>query len=165
MKRIQKGFTLIELMIVVAIIGILAAVAIPAYQDYVVKSKLSKPQTAMDPVKLALSMYYQENSSFPVGTETASYAVTPAASASGGLFASIGLANVPTLPAELASVVATGTATTVTLLLTFANIKPTVINGQSVTLLGTATGTAVVWTCSTSSGTLDAIAKKYYACP
>ena len=68
MKRIQKGFTLIELMIVVAIIGILAAVAIPAYQDYVVKAKLSKAAGTVNPLKTAIAMYIQENGSAPSGT-------------------------------------------------------------------------------------------------
>jgi type IV pilus assembly protein PilA len=55
MKKVQQGFTLIELMIVVAIIGILAAVAIPAYQDYTVRSKASEGTALMAPVKLAIS--------------------------------------------------------------------------------------------------------------
>lgn len=62
MKKIQQGFTLIELMIVVAIIGILAAVAIPQYQDYITRSKLGKIANAIDPLKLAIAEYAQNNS-------------------------------------------------------------------------------------------------------
>jgi type IV pilus assembly protein PilA len=59
MKRIQKGFTLIELMIVVAIIGILAAVALPAYQDYTVKAKVSEGILATSQCRTAVSEVYQ----------------------------------------------------------------------------------------------------------
>ncbi|WP_180004785.1 MULTISPECIES: pilin [unclassified Acinetobacter] len=61
MKSIQKGFTLIELMIVVAIIGILAAVAIPAYQDYTVRAKISEVITAGAAAKSAISEGFQTN--------------------------------------------------------------------------------------------------------
>ena len=68
MKRIQQGFTLIELMIVVAIIGILAAVALPAYQDYTVRAKMSEVVLAASGGKTSIAEFYQTNSRMPVDT-------------------------------------------------------------------------------------------------
>ncbi len=65
MKRVQQGFTLIELMIVVAIIGILAAVALPAYQDYTAKAKISEVILAASACRTAVSDVYQTGTTAP----------------------------------------------------------------------------------------------------
>jgi type IV pilus assembly protein PilA len=65
MKRVQQGFTLIELMIVVAIVGILAAIALPAYQDYVVRSKMSEAVAAIAACKTSVSEYASAKANWP----------------------------------------------------------------------------------------------------
>ena len=65
MKRLQQGFTLIELMIVVAIIGILAAVALPAYQDYTIRAKVSEVILALSACRTSITEVYQSSTSSP----------------------------------------------------------------------------------------------------
>ncbi|WP_275591464.1 pilin [Flagellatimonas centrodinii] len=91
-KNTQKGFTLIELMIVVAIIGILAAIAIPAYQDYITRSKVTELVTAASACKSSVSEYAQTLGTLP-GTlteagcndNTSQYVETFAMNASGAI--------------------------------------------------------------------------------
>jgi type IV pilus assembly protein PilA len=71
MQRTQQGFTLIELMIVVAIIGILAAVAIPAYQDYTVRAKVSEVMGIISKDKSSVSEYFISQNEMPAGPDEA----------------------------------------------------------------------------------------------
>jgi len=71
MKRTQAGFTLIELMIVIAILGILAAIAIPAYQDYSIRAKISEAINTASPAKLAVSEFFQSEGGMPANRTAA----------------------------------------------------------------------------------------------
>ncbi len=70
-KQRQSGFTLIELMIVVAIVGILASVAVPAYSDYTVRAKVTEAVSAVAPVKASIADYYYSNGSLPGSSDDA----------------------------------------------------------------------------------------------
>lgn len=76
MRMRQKGFTLIELMIVVAIIGILAAVAVPAYSDYTVRAKVTEAITAAGAAKTSVADYYYANGELPTSNAEAGLADT-----------------------------------------------------------------------------------------
>jgi len=78
MKNLQKGFTLIELMIVVAIIAILAAIAVPAYQNYIIRSKISEGLSQADMARTAVGETFQTTGVIPGSNASAGLPVTKA---------------------------------------------------------------------------------------
>lgn len=68
--KLQNGFTLIEIMVVVVIVGILASVAIPAYQDYVIRGKLTEATSALSDARIKMEQFFQDNRRYDQGDTT-----------------------------------------------------------------------------------------------
>jgi type IV pilus assembly protein PilA len=136
--KLQKGFTLIELMIVIAIIGILAAIAIPAYQDYTIRSKVSEGLNMAGAAKLAVSETVQSLGSFP-SLGNASYGLPTAASIQGTYVSSITVGSTGAITIEYNSNVGG---------------NPTA-NGEDIVLTpDTSSVGSVQWTCNGTGTTM-----------
>ena len=129
----QQGFTLIELMIVVAIIGILAAIAIPAYQDYTIRAQVSEGLSLVGRPKTAVMEFFSVNSRMPSNNTSAALPVPT--SISGQYVGQVQITN--------------GIIT-----IQYGNEVNSTINGETLLLSpAPATGSLLVWTCK--PGTID----------
>jgi type IV pilus assembly protein PilA len=134
MKKVQQGFTLIELMIVVAIIGILAAIALPAYQDYTARSQASEGPKVTSGLAADIAVFFSENGA----------AADPSADL--GITASAGGLNGKYISNGLITVAANGAITI--------PFDAGTLAGQSMILTPTLNGTQVSqWTCSNLTNT------------
>ena len=131
MKK-QKGFTLIELMIVVAIIGILAAIAIPAYQDYTIRAQVSEGINLASGAKAAIAEYFMDSGVLPITNAEA------------------GLEAAANITGNYASSVTVGAAGMVTVQYSGPEVNQQ-INGQELTLTPTTNAGSVQWTCLNTS--------------
>ena len=95
MKKVQQGFTLIELMIVVAIIGILAAIAIPAYSDYTIRAQVSEGLNLSAATKAAVTEFYQDRGTWPADNTDAG--VSQPTEIQGNYVASVTVGNTGTI--------------------------------------------------------------------
>ena len=127
MKAIQKGFTLIELMIVIAIIGILAVVALPAYQDYTARAQVSEALTLAEGQKSAVTEYRSDRGAWPTTNTEAGVA----SSISGKYVASVQV----------------GAAGIITATMKSANVNND-IKGKTLILTPTDQNGSFTWTCT-----------------
>ena len=137
MKNVQKGFTLIELMIVVAIIGILAAIAIPAYQDYTIRAKVTELINAAGVCKTSVAEYYQAVGTFPTDRTKAGCSDVGTANSSPPIVAATGLITVNGLNALQTQLGGAATAT-------FSYTPTTSAAGAPIT----------AWTCNSATTTI-----------
>ena len=132
MKAIQKGFTLIELMIVVAIIGILAAIALPAYQDYTARAQMSEALVLADGQKGAVTEYYADKGVFPDSNDSA------------------GIADASAISGKYVARVAVGTSGVITATMKSSQVAAGIASA-TLSLSPTASSGAVQWACTSSA--------------
>lgn len=144
----QQGFTLIELMIVVAIVGILAALAIPSYQDYTIRAKVSEGIVMGSGLKTAVADYFLSQSAFPTNNAAMGYTAT------GTEFAG----------KYVSAILVTGTSSAGTITVTFGSTSavPTPIQAKQIQMVATqpTSGGSIIWTCGPVSGS-TAVPTKY----
>ncbi len=129
MNKVQQGFTLIELMIVVAIMGILAAIAIPAYKDYTLRAKVSEGMSMVEGVKTAVAEYYSLEGSLPSSNSN--------------------LTNIPTstsITGQYVKSVAVGSGGVITV--TYNSTAGSVLNNKTVTFTPSTSGNFISWDCT-----------------
>ena len=142
----QKGFTLIELMIVVAIIAILAAIAISQYQDYVIRSQVSEGSSLADGMKTAVAEFYNNNGRFSAAGN-ASYGLSAPGSIQGTYVASVGVDANGRIMAHFSS---SGGKK--------ANSK---INGLTLAFSPVTHAGSIEWNCDTQAGTSATLVNKW----
>jgi type IV pilus assembly protein PilA len=135
MRKIQQGFTLIELMIVVAIIGILAAVALPAYQDYMVRAKASEIILALSAPKTTIAEFYGTYTRMPLNATSAAIDVTGSKYVASMLYTYVDASNA-TLTAAAQGLGAADA-----------------VGNVVMTAVGTAATGKIAWECGKTAGT------------
>ena len=129
MKKAQQGFTLIELMIVVAIIGILALIAMPAYSRYLVRAQVAEGLNLSGPLKVGVADFYEQNGIFPANNADA--ALEPPANYTGNYVSSISVNGA-------------------VISILYGNDAHSEINGSSVTITASSNLGSMSWTCATA---------------
>ncbi|WP_019591837.1 MULTISPECIES: pilin [unclassified Thioalkalivibrio] len=134
-KQVQKGFTLIELMIVVAIIGILAAIALPAYQDYTVRAQVSEGMSLAAGARTAVAEYVNQRGAF--ASDNASYGLEPSEEITGSYVTHVNAGTSGEEPSDADGIIT----------ITFGNQANAAIDGDTLEFSATTSAGSLQWNC------------------